>query len=159
MLQCVLQCVLQCDAGCAAVCVADCVATLLSLSFPSPSPPLSLSPSLSLCPPLSILLSSVCLPLPPLYLSMWCLRLVGSLKLQVSFAEYSLFYRALLQKRLKTLRSRRIVATPYLSICLSISLSLRLFDGGRERAGEKIGLPPSFLSLSLSVPTCQPVSL
>ena len=26
-------------------------------------------------------------------------RLVGSLKLQVSFAEYSLFYRALLQKR------------------------------------------------------------
>ena len=30
---------------------------------------------------------------------MGCLRLVGSLNLQVSFAEYSLFYRALLQKR------------------------------------------------------------
>ena len=32
------------------------------------------------------------------------LRLVGSLKLQVSFAEYSLFYRALLQKRSIILR-------------------------------------------------------
>jgi len=30
---------------------------------------------------------------------MGCLRLVGSLKLQVSFAEYRLFLRALLQKR------------------------------------------------------------
>ena len=41
------------------------------------------------------------------------LRLVGSLKLQVSFAEYSLFYRALLQKRPIILRSLLIVATPY----------------------------------------------
>ena len=41
------------------------------------------------------------------------LRLVGSLKLQVSFAEYSLFYRALLQKRPVILRSLLIVATPY----------------------------------------------
>jgi len=32
-------------------------------------------------------------------LTMGWLRLVGSLKLQVSFAEYSLFYRALLRKR------------------------------------------------------------
>jgi len=31
--------------------------------------------------------------------TMGWLRLVGSMKLQVSFAEYSLFYRALLQKR------------------------------------------------------------
>ena len=38
--------------------------------------------------------------------------LVGSLKLQVSFAEYSLFYRALLQKRHIILRSLLIVATP-----------------------------------------------
>ena len=42
------------------------------------------------------------------------LRLVGSLKLQVSFAEYYLFYEALLQKRLMILRSLLIVATPYL---------------------------------------------
>ena len=41
------------------------------------------------------------------------LRFAGSLKLEVSFAEYSLFYRALLQKRLIILRSLLIVATPY----------------------------------------------
>jgi len=41
------------------------------------------------------------------------LRLVGSLKLQVSFAEYSLFYWALLLKRPIILRSLLIVATPY----------------------------------------------
>ena len=47
------------------------------------------------------------------------LRLVGSLRLEVSFAEYSLFYRALLQKRPIILRSLRIVATPYdLPYCL-----------------------------------------
>jgi len=40
------------------------------------------------------------------------LRLVGSLKWQVSFAEYCLFYRALLQKRPIILRSLLIVATP-----------------------------------------------
>jgi len=41
-----------------------------------------------------------------------CLRLVGSLKSYVSFVEYRLFYRALLQKRPITLRSLLIVATP-----------------------------------------------
>ena len=41
------------------------------------------------------------------------LRLVGSLKSQVSFAEYRLCYRALLQKRPIILRSLLIVATPY----------------------------------------------
>jgi len=41
------------------------------------------------------------------------LQLVGSLHLQVSFAECSLFYRALLQKRPIILRSLQIVATPY----------------------------------------------
>jgi len=46
------------------------------------------------------------------------LRLVGSLKLQVSFAEYRLFYRALLQKRPLFLRSLPIVATPYALIRL-----------------------------------------
>jgi len=40
------------------------------------------------------------------------LTFVGSLKLYVSFAEYSLFYRALLQKRLVILRSLLIVTTP-----------------------------------------------
>ena len=41
------------------------------------------------------------------------LRLVGSLKLQVSFADYRLFYRAPLQKRPIILRSLLLVATPY----------------------------------------------
>jgi len=40
------------------------------------------------------------------------LRCVGSLKLQVSFAEYRLFYRALLQLRPLILRSLLILATP-----------------------------------------------
>jgi len=51
-------------------------------------------------------------PPPPLTPIGW-LRLVGLSKLQVSFAEYSLFYRALLQKRPIILRSLLIVATPY----------------------------------------------
>jgi len=41
------------------------------------------------------------------------LRLVGSLKLQVSFADYSLFYRALFQMRPIILRSLLVIATPY----------------------------------------------
>jgi len=41
------------------------------------------------------------------------LRLVGSLKLEVSFAEYRLFYRALLQKRPVILWSLLIEATPF----------------------------------------------
>jgi len=41
------------------------------------------------------------------------LRLVGSFKLQVSFAEYSLFCQALLQKRPVILRSLLIVAIPH----------------------------------------------
>jgi len=41
------------------------------------------------------------------------LRLVGSLKLYVSFVAYSLFNRALSQKRPIILRSLLIVATPY----------------------------------------------
>jgi len=43
------------------------------------------------------------------------LRLVGSFKIQVFFAEISLFLRALLQKRLEFLGSLLIVATSYLS--------------------------------------------
>ena len=45
--------------------------------------------------------------------AMGWLRLIGSLKLKVSFTEYSLFDRALLQKRPIILRSLLIVATPY----------------------------------------------
>ena len=52
----------------------------------------------------------------PLSTAMGWLRLVGSLKLYVSFAGYSLFYRALLQKRPIILRSLLIVATPYAGI-------------------------------------------
>jgi len=40
------------------------------------------------------------------------LRLVSSLELKVSFAEYRLFYRALLQKRPVILRGLLIEATP-----------------------------------------------
>jgi len=40
------------------------------------------------------------------------LRSVGSLKLYVSFAEYSLFCRALLEKRPIILRNILVVATP-----------------------------------------------
>jgi len=50
------------------------------------------------------------------------LRLVGSLKFQVSSAKYSLFYRALLKKRPVILRSLLIVATPYLYLCVSSDL-------------------------------------
>ena len=47
------------------------------------------------------------------FLGTWWLRLVSSLKLQVSLAEHSLFYRALLQKRPTILRSLLLEATPY----------------------------------------------
>ena len=46
------------------------------------------------------------------------LRLVGSLKLWVSFAEHRLFYRALLQMSPAILRSLLVVATPYVVLCL-----------------------------------------
>ena len=46
-------------------------------------------------------------------LDMGWLWLVGSLTLQVSFAEYSLFYRALLQKRPIILRMRNIAHPPF----------------------------------------------
>ena len=48
---------------------------------------------------------------PPLSGMGW-LRLVGSFKLLVSFAEYSIFHRAVLKKRLGILRGLLIVATP-----------------------------------------------
>jgi len=48
------------------------------------------------------------------------LRLVGSLKLYVSSAEYRLFCRALLQKRPVILRSLLVEATPYVCVCVCI---------------------------------------
>jgi len=50
--------------------------------------------------------------------TMRCLRLVGSMKFYVSFPEYSLFYRALLQKRPIILRSLLIVFTAYWIYCI-----------------------------------------
>jgi len=47
------------------------------------------------------------------HIDMGWLRLVGPLKLQVSLAEYRLFYRDLLQKSPIIWRSLLIVATPY----------------------------------------------
>ena len=44
--------------------------------------------------------------------TIWWLRLVGSLKWQVSFAEYNLFYRALLRKGPVILRSLHIEGPP-----------------------------------------------
>ena len=54
------------------------------------------------------------------------LRLVGSLKWWVSFAEYHLFYRSLLQKRPIIWRSLLVAATPYVDckcafFCLSVT--------------------------------------
>ena len=49
--------------------------------------------------------------------AMGWLRLVGPIKLQVSFAEYHLFYRAFLQKRPIILRSLLHVATPHIYCC------------------------------------------
>jgi len=53
-----------------------------------------------------------------LYIFMGWLRLIGSLQVQVSFAEYRLFYRALLPKRPALFRSLLIVAPPYTLIHL-----------------------------------------
>ena len=49
---------------------------------------------------------------------MGLLRSVGSLTLYVSFAEYSLFYRDLLQKRPIILRSLLIVAVHCVCVCV-----------------------------------------
>jgi len=58
------------------------------------------------------------------------LRLVGTLKLQVSFAEYSLCYRSLLQKRPTILRSILIVATPYVILTWYRSKNTHFSESG-----------------------------
>jgi len=57
-------------------------------------------------------------------LDMGCLRSVASMKLQVSFAKYSLFYRALLQKRPIILSILLTEATPYVTWLIRIWLPL-----------------------------------
>jgi len=64
-----------------------------------------------------------------MHMNMGRLPLVGSLKLQVSFAESSHFYRALLQKRTIILRRLLIVATSYDSDVCSYSMCR---DGGGD---------------------------
>ena len=56
------------------------------------------------------------------FFGMGWLRLVGSIKLQVSFVEYSLFYRALLQKRPVILSILLTEFTPYVTRHAAIHL-------------------------------------
>ena len=68
------------------------------------------------------------------------LRLLGSFKIYVSFAEYSLFYRALLQKRPIILKSHLIVAhsciaqSQYSTHSSAARLGHRLDDTGMQRS-------------------------
>jgi len=65
------------------------------------------------------------------------------LKLQVSFAEYRLFYRALLQKRPIILRSLLVIATPYeVCGCTYLSKVRRKCGGARYLA---YSVPISFV--------------
>ena len=83
----VLQCVLQCVAVCVALCVAVCVGVCCSVLQ--------------------------CVALAAMKDMHGVATISRLLKLQVSFAEYRLFYRALLQKRPIILSSLLIAATPY----------------------------------------------
>jgi len=68
-----------------------------------------------------------------LVVSVYGVATISRLKLQVYFAEYSLFYRALLQKRPIILRSLLIVATPYVPISLVVSVSMSVSMSVRVR--------------------------
>jgi len=69
--------------------------------------------------PISIYVSYIHIrTLHPYMYPMGWLRSVGSIKLWVSFAEYRLFYRALLQKRPIILSILLPVATPYIHVCI-----------------------------------------
>jgi len=68
------------------------------------------------------------------------LRLVGSFKLYVSVAEYSLFYKALLHKRPIILWSLLIVATPYEHQVSLIFKEVSFFAGKFVCFGWKVGL-------------------
>jgi len=98
--------------------------------------------------------------------NMGWLWLVGSFKLYLSFAEYRLFYRALLQKRPIILRSLLSIATPYPDIhphlmpqdpeihpcihsCLYVSTSI-----SRHAYTLHIRTNSSTLNISVSRPSC-----
>jgi len=81
-------------------------------------------------------LQSNCISYRAIHSVMGWLRLVGSLKLWVSFAEYRLFYRALLQKRPIILRSLLIEAThiehPFF-FCLAYVCHASFWRANREQ--------------------------
>jgi len=60
------------------------------------------------------------------YAYMGWLRSVGSIKLYVSFTEYRLFYRPLLQKRPIILSILLTVATPYMNVNVCVCVIARL---------------------------------
>jgi len=62
------------------------------------------------------------------------LRLAGFLRLYVSFVEYSLFYRALLQKRPIILRSLLIIATPYVNTLSYAQVATHTHTYNRSKA-------------------------
>ena len=70
----------------------------------------------------------------------------GSLKLQVSFTEYRLFYRALLQKRPILSRSLLIVATPY-NLSNVSPLFNSLYTLNKQMTLEKAHLKEHFIHL------------
>jgi len=61
------------------------------------------------------------------------LRMVGSLKLYVSFAEYRLFYMAPLQKRPIISRRLRIVATLSCAVYRQFILTMSLYTGIKSK--------------------------
>ena len=79
--------------------------------------------------------------------TMGWLRLVASLKLQISFAEYRLFYRALLQKRPIILRSLLIVAPSYHVLSRRCRMSLTALQ--KEPCSVSVKKPSSVSDLPL----------
>ena len=77
------------------------------------------------------------------------LRLVGSLKIYVSFAEYSLFYRALLQKSPMILGSLLIDATPYQHSRDRDNIQCTINDMGWLRLVSSLKMYVSFAEYSL----------
>jgi len=120
----------------------------LSLAF-SLSLPLSLSLALTLPPSFSC-------NQPPLDRAMGWLRSVGSIKLYVSFAEYRLFYRSLLQKRAMVSRIDIITGQHAHTLSCVVSLSPSL-----PRSPPPPPSRSSLLSLphSLTSPPAPPLSL
>jgi len=131
----------RCDAACVALCVAACVAEHVAVSVASMNAPPHCNLGqirVMMFPALFVYCNCYSVSNPPknkktknkslyknkttLYHSTFWpeivpaigwLRLIGSLKLGFSFAEYHLFSRALLQKRPIIIKSLLIVATPY----------------------------------------------